>query len=341
MIKTVLFVGSDPNYNRDVFTPSGAAHIDIRRERSVLQTVYRIQRYFRFVYLDHCTWDELHSAVLEHRPSILHICSHGVQIGDEARLLFVDDDARTLEVGAELFIQTMDDCRPLELVFLDACRSALLAKSICARQSRYFCIGYDSDVPVSASTRGSGYFHTEIASGRGVEKATENLRTLLSSIPKWEKANPKCHRHPSQKDRQIRAFPRILAKFYKDDPTVDSSGAYKINFGLDLCDQGRPTRDEDLYLVCFFSDERDYIAQEYVTLIKNLRANAPFWHHDAGRECWDYDNDADVYCTVVHLRTGFAETVSCKASQALRRYYESTWCKDPRFEEAVLALEKL
>ena len=340
MLKTVLFVGSDPKYNRDTDHQGGASHIDIRRERSVLQAVYGAQDYFRFVYYDHCTWDELRSRVIEYKPSILHICSHGVAIGNESRLLFIDQDADALEVDAEFFVQTMSDCESLELVFLDACRSAQLAQSICKMQSSYFCVGYENDVPVSASTRGSGYFHTEIASGHRVQRATESLRRLLASIPKWHGAAPRFHRPDSLPDRPIRAIPTILAKFFKNDPTIDSSGAYKINFGLDLCDGARAAHRNDNYLICFFSDERDYVAEECVTLIKDTHSNAPFWHRDSARECWDYDNDAIVYCTVVHLRTGYAETVSCKASEALERYYGNGWCEDKLIEQAVLTLKK-
>lgn len=344
MLKTVLFIGSDPNYNRpDSNSQGGADHIDIRRERKVLQTVYDAQKYFRFVAAEHCTWDDLKREVATHKPSILHICSHGVQIGEESKLLFVDEDANGLEAGADFIVDTLQDCHSLELVFLDACRSSQLAERICNVQTRFFCVGYENDVPVRASTRGSGYFHTEISGGACVNEATEALRLLQESIPSWNKAEARFHRPASRSDRPIRPRAQILAKFFEDDPSLDATGAYTINFGLDLQDGDIPSVADDTYLVCFFSDERDYIEKEYVTLIKDDRSRAPFWHRKADEERWDYDNDADVFCTYVHLRSGFAETLSCKASVALKRYYENKWLTAPKgedIEKAIVVLER-
>jgi len=45
------------------------------------------------------------------------------------------------------------------------------------------------------------------------------------------------------------------------------------------------------------------------------------WHPQPSKECWDYNTNGRIYCTYVHIKSGYRETITCNVADALKQYY--------------------
>ncbi len=76
---------------------------------------------FRIELLHDCTVDELHQALLRHRPAVLHIQSHGTRSGIQVQTSHNDPHT----IGWRALMQTLGNVSSLRCVVLNACESGV------------------------------------------------------------------------------------------------------------------------------------------------------------------------------------------------------------------------
>jgi hypothetical protein len=102
--------------------PTGSSNTNWEREAKALRTALAPHpERFRIELLHDCSVDELHQALLRHRPDILHIQSHGTSVGIQLQDQIGDPHI----IGWRELMQTLANAPSLRCVVLNACESAV------------------------------------------------------------------------------------------------------------------------------------------------------------------------------------------------------------------------
>lgn len=141
----------DQEFNRIIKAVRGSEH----RDR------------FQFVQLQAASFDDLRSGLMQHKPHVLHISSHGTTGGE---LVFEADGQGSRTVARKNLLNLLDALSDrLRLVFLNACHSHLIASGIPSTLD--LAIGMNRAVFDAPAIAFAVAFYETLGHGYSVEKA--------------------------------------------------------------------------------------------------------------------------------------------------------------------------
>lgn len=129
----------------------------------------------QFEQLQAASFDDLHSALMQHQPHVLHVSSHGT---DKGELLFEADGQGSRTVAKKNLLNLLDALSDrLRLVFLNACFSHLIASDIPSTID--LAIGMNRAVFDAPAIAFATAFYETLGYGYSVEKAFKAARAKL------------------------------------------------------------------------------------------------------------------------------------------------------------------
>lgn len=171
-VLTVLLVSASPNDKERLRVDKEFARII----RTIRGATYGAR--LNFVQLQAARWEDLRRALLEHKPHILHISSHGKEDGS---LVFEADGNNAALVSKRRFLELLDALSDnLRLVVLNACHSEAVAVSI--PPTIDLAIGMSDAVVDEPAIAFAVGFYESIAFGKSVETAFKVARAELEDV---------------------------------------------------------------------------------------------------------------------------------------------------------------
>ncbi|MEX1364277.1 MAG: CHAT domain-containing protein [Nannocystaceae bacterium] len=125
--------------------------------------------------------DRLKRLLRLHRPQILHIVCHGLEVASASRrkhvLALEDQHGGTEQLDAHELHEMLIEASPeTRLVLLEACSSAPIARGLCLRNPNVVAIGMREKIEPRASTRFFLSLHEALAAGRKIDRAFAEAR---------------------------------------------------------------------------------------------------------------------------------------------------------------------
>lgn len=159
-------------------SPDVAVRLRVDQEfNRIIKAVRSSERRDRlhFVQLQAASFDDLHSAMMQHQPHVLHVSSHGT---DKGELVFEADGQGSRTVARKNLLNLLDALSDrLRLVFLNACYSHLIASDIPSTID--LAIGMNRAVFDAPAIAFATAFYETLGYGYSVEKAFKAARAKL------------------------------------------------------------------------------------------------------------------------------------------------------------------
>ncbi|MBY3468673.1 CHAT domain-containing protein [Rhizobium laguerreae] len=202
------------------------------------------------VFLPDITIEELPIALSKHKPDILHIAVHGSKAGlwftKEA---FNGGSRELVKLSGEALANFLEPDRPPRLIFLNACESSNVAKTLAERG--FLAIGTTAPITNQAAIAATRLLYDRILNGRHISEAFRAMDGLVSSLQtqkiKLNLAVPK----DDTADRPLFRRPTLVARL-ADQIKIKEGRALPCYLGL----AGVPA---DTIQVVFFTHDNSFL----------------------------------------------------------------------------------
>ncbi|MDF5729240.1 MAG: CHAT domain-containing protein [Rhizonema sp. PD38] len=186
-IKTILILASSPVDQARLRLLEEIREVSEGLRRSQKRDQFRLETRFAV------RTDDLHQALLDTAPQIVHFCGHGS--GDEG-LVIEDEDGKSKLVSTEALTSLFEQCTEhVECVLLNACSSKVQAEKIV--QHIDYVIGMSCAFGDTAAIKFAKRFYDALGAGKSIEDAYKSGRVAiqLENIP--EHLTPKLYKKQS------------------------------------------------------------------------------------------------------------------------------------------------
>lgn len=202
------------------------------------------------VFLPDITIEELPIALSKHRPDILHIAVHGSTAGLWfAKEAFDASPRELVNLSGPALASFLEPDHPPRLIFLNACESAGIAKSLAERG--FLAIGTTAPITNQAAIAATRLLYHRILNGRHVAEAFRAMDSLVSCLQTEKiKLNLAVPKHDTA-DRPLYRKPTLVARL-ADGFKIDDGSAIPCFIGL----AGVPA---DTIQVVFFTHDNSFL----------------------------------------------------------------------------------
>lgn len=340
----ILFIASNPKGERPV---------NLSLQITALQQVFLAasNESVQFTVLPRLPFEDLQHYVRQIAPDILHITSHGEDDG----LIFADRRRHSVKIEPEALLSYVDKNKPPRLIYLNACNSDRMAKSLVERVP--LAIGTTAEIEIGAACDSACAFYDCLLRGASVAEAFEVGKQVVlgkqhnqcKTVLEWNK------RLIADPTKEIfYQPPQLVARFvdpdegdeddldYNDDRCEpDKGGLYYFRIGVIGCP---PSSSQ----VVIFTDDSSFIKDKKERELENnlseiVRAKPERGEIWLAGSLWNAYGDFRLFGTVVAGDSVFS--VSSRLAQALLAFYEHVQRKGNlkgwKMEEVYKAVKNL
>jgi hypothetical protein len=239
----VLFVASNP---------LGADALNLERE------VTELQRRFAdaagepvfFSFLPGLPAESLPLELARQVPDVLHISAHG----NEDVLSLMNETGAAVRLDADALAAFLPPEHPPRLVYLNACDSEAIARSLCGHVA--MAIGSTAPITNRVARAAALAFYERILAGCTVQQAFAVGQKMIEMLQD-KRASSVLHARTGidPATEVMHRVPRLIADFTDGNPTPKRQREYAVRFGLTGCPAATVQ-------VVFFSDDPELIDDE-------------------------------------------------------------------------------
>ncbi len=278
----IVYIGSNP---------ADAVTLNLEKEITALQrqAMEASATAVTISYYPGLPFENLPKILHREKPDILHMAVHG----EEEHLLLANEAGLPVHVTADMLGKFMSESCPPRLVYLNACKSDVIAKELLAIVP--MAIGSDAPITNRAARAAAVSFYERIIDGASVGRAFDVSKMIMKGSANNQAAII-LHRRPEIDpfNEFPHPIPRILAEFEKINAKPTADGDYSIRFGLVGCPS-------DTRQVVFFTEDASFAIDDetYEEDLCDVERSRPVRGVMWSDNYWPIEGDARFYAVGV------------------------------------------
>lgn len=280
----------------------------------------------QFIFLPDVKLEEVPLEVTRHKPDILHISVHGERDG----LYFAGADERLLQLTADQLAAFLPRDHPPQLVFLNACKSHLIAERLA--ELGLTAIGTEAPITNRASVAAAALLYDRLLSGEPITTAFEAVKALVEALEEGRTRLVLHGQKPDAEHRPLVNTPRLAAKLTDQGQYLRGRSA-RFLLGYVGCPQST-------HQVCFFTDDPSFLihrededgpdpTNDLAEIVRDVVRGGEIWTE----ETWTIDGDCRVAACGI-TSAGATFSASGLVSDLLETYAASVPAP-PEYAKAV------
>lgn len=238
----------------------------------------------QFIFLPDVKLEDVPLEITRHKPDVLHISVHGAEAG----LSFATADGRLRPLSPEQLAAFLPPDRMPRLVFLNACESHAIAKTLAA--NGLVAIGTRAPITNRAAVAAATLLYDRLLHGYTVRETFRAVSALVGAFEASDAGLVMEAADEALADRPLVQTPRLVARLSDDEVHLRGQ---KVRFKLGFA--GCPASTTQ---VCFFTDDpsflgdgdEDEIEESLTEVVRDTVRGGEMWTETN----WEVDGDCRV-----------------------------------------------